>query len=354
MLLDAMNYAILRIVKLRNFSSIASSAGHTFRELPTPNADSAKTHFNVTVGAHTSAALCKAVKDKLPKKPRKNAVLCVEYLITASPEWFNTTSDKVHAEYFKYATQWLEARHGKENIICLNMQRDETSPHLVAYVVPFTADGRLCAKDFFGGRAKLKQMQTQFAEQVGNPVGLQRGMEGSKAVHTTNKQYNAALLKNPTLKPPQPPALTISDRLTGKAKVMEEEHKQEMANYVAQLEQARNVALVSQKARQQQGAALAKIREEAKELRIYKSEVERLRAENKKVMQKLVDENQHFLEANSRLTQELKQANEKVAALLRRIGLLDRQLEHAIDEMAELRDRPTEKIQPRQNMPPQG
>jgi hypothetical protein len=38
-----MNYCILRAAKLNSFGSIAASAKHTFREIPTPNADPART-----------------------------------------------------------------------------------------------------------------------------------------------------------------------------------------------------------------------------------------------------------------------------------------------------------------------
>jgi hypothetical protein len=75
------------------------------------------------------------------------------------------------------------------------MQLDGTSPHLVAYAVPLTKDDWLSAKDFLGGRKVLSQMQTEFAELVAKPVGLQRGAMSSKAAHTTGKQYAAALQK---------------------------------------------------------------------------------------------------------------------------------------------------------------
>ena len=38
-----------------------------------------------------------------------------------------------------------------------------------------------------GGREKLSKMQTDFATNVGQSVGLVRGLEGSKAEHQTIK-----------------------------------------------------------------------------------------------------------------------------------------------------------------------
>lgn len=215
-----MNYCILRAVKLNSLGAIMGSAKHTFREIPTPNADPARTHLNKTFGAQDATAVYNSIKAILPSKRRKDAVLCIEYLVTASPEWFRSASSKQKNDYFKTAMRWLEERHGKENVVCINVQLDETTPHLAVYVVPITKDGRLSAKDFLGGRKLLTDMQTDFASNVGVPAGLQRGLEGSKAEHTTNAAYNTALQKNPTLKRPVKPLPTIAERFSRKASDM--------------------------------------------------------------------------------------------------------------------------------------
>jgi hypothetical protein len=122
-----MNYCILRAVKLTSFGSIAGSAKHTFREIPTPNADASRTHLNRTFGAQNAAAVRAAIEARLPAKRRRDAVLAIEYLVTASPEWFRTTPVQQQNAYFAAAVRWLEARHGKANIVCVNVQLDETS-----------------------------------------------------------------------------------------------------------------------------------------------------------------------------------------------------------------------------------
>ena len=92
------------------------------------------------------------------------------------------------AEFFKRSAQWLMDKHGKENIAGMSIHRDISTPHLVAYVVPIDHKGKLNCKDFLGGRAKLSQMQTDFANTVAD-LGLTRGKEGSKAKHTSIKAY---------------------------------------------------------------------------------------------------------------------------------------------------------------------
>lgn len=192
-----MTYAILRTKKLKSFGAAARSARHTFREQPTPNANPELSGLNKGTGAKNTAQLVTALKKGLPDKLRAGSVLCIEYLITASPEAFERhggTLDDMGGGYFTDALKWLKERHGKENVIAASLHLDERTPHLVAYVVPRTKDGRLSCRDFLGGPAKMKAMQTNFHEVCGKPHGLERGIEGSKAKHQELKQFYGALV----------------------------------------------------------------------------------------------------------------------------------------------------------------
>lgn len=206
-----MSKVIIRVAKLKTIGNIAASGHHTFRETPTPNADGDRTELNIAGGAENTSHLLDAVRGRLPDKRRKDAVLCLEYLITASPEYFGEDwrEKKNHGElYFSDSINWLKKKHGEENVVCSNVQLDESTPHLVVYVVPRSADGRLSAKEFIGGRAKLQKLQTDFAKDVGEQHGLQRGIEGSKARHTSIKEYysgvNEAFEPLPEVKTPVP------------------------------------------------------------------------------------------------------------------------------------------------------
>lgn len=186
-----MAYAILRTAKLKSFGEIGGSLSHNYRTRPTPNADSTRTPDN-----HHSVSkrdlVMDGIKQRLPEKTRSNAVLCVEYLITASPEWSGWQDQKQEADFFKRSVEWLEKRHGKENVIATSIHRDETTPHLIAYVVPIDQKGKLNARSFLGGRATLSKMQTEFHSKV-KDLGLDRGLEGSKAEHKTIKEFYAEL-----------------------------------------------------------------------------------------------------------------------------------------------------------------
>jgi hypothetical protein len=188
-----MAYAILRVQKLKSEVGIRRSLKHAFREQETPNADTKRTPENTHIGASSSAEALRGVRARLPEKVRKNAVLAVEYLVTASPEVMKAKSREAQDAYFSDALTWLKARHGAENVVYAGIHRDETTPHMYAYVVPKDPSGKLNCRHFLGGAKALSDMQTDFAMAVGKRHQLERGIKGSKARHTTVKQYYAAL-----------------------------------------------------------------------------------------------------------------------------------------------------------------
>lgn len=325
-----MKYCILRTSKLTSFGSIASSARHTFRELDTPNADAGRTHLNQTVGAKSSLAVCAAVRPKLPERRRRDAVLCIEYLITASPEWLREITADTQTKYFNDALGWLASVHGRGNIVCANLQLDETSPHLVAYVVPLCADGRLSAKEFLGGRAKLSQLQTDFFQSVGKPAGLIRGIEGSRANHSTNKQYNAAIAANPSLLPPELPSVSLVDRLTGRATQLRRAYSEQLHAHLGLVESARNAAVLSYRSRRGQADALSRIRDELARLQASRDKARLLADEARKANSELTAEKVRFQSEVAALTSELAASTKDRTRLwtaLQKAGSEDRALE---------------------------
>lgn len=161
---DAPRFAILRTQKLKHLASVRRSLKHSFREQDTPNADQSRTPENSHYGAGSTAEAMAAVEARLPEKRRKDAVLAIEYLVTASPEAMQGKSREQQDAYFADSLEWLKERHGAENVVYAGIHRDETTPHMYAYVVPLDRDtGRLNAKKWLGGSKALNQMQTEFA-----------------------------------------------------------------------------------------------------------------------------------------------------------------------------------------------
>lgn len=205
------NYAILRTAKLKTFGNIGGSLAHNYRTRETHNADPTRTPQNLHTETGGSAAVMEKIKARLPEKRRKDAVLCVEYMVGSSPGALKTEDE--HRRYLSDALAWLKQRHGAENVVAATIHMDETTPHLCAYVVPLK-DGKLNARHFLGGRQTLSAMQTSFAKEVGEKHGLERGIERSTARHTTIKEWYGLL--NESVRPIEIPPAAIEPKVKQK------------------------------------------------------------------------------------------------------------------------------------------
>ncbi len=202
-----MPHAIARIAKL-NSGNIFSSEQHTKRARETPNSNPEIKNIRFIGQPETpdSPTLDTIVRQRIGEQTiRKNAVLCVEMLLTASPEYFRP-DDPGQAGYYqpqrlkdfqKSVHQWLDNQYG-DRIVRAELHLDEATPHIHAYLVPLDERGKLNCRGLFGGREKMSKFQDSYAEALA-PLGLERGIKGSRAKHTSVKQYYAAVNKEPDL-----------------------------------------------------------------------------------------------------------------------------------------------------------
>lgn len=183
------NFAILRCQKLKSAVSVHHSLKHLFREQDTPNADTSKFKDNTFINSNNVNDAMARFNSLLPNKVRKNAVYCIEYLITASPDKLNLMSITEQDNYLNDALDWLKEKHGEENIICAGIHRDEKTPHLSVFIIPLDEKKKLNCRKYLGERNALRNMQTDFHQSVASKYDLDRGIEGSKAKHQTIQQF---------------------------------------------------------------------------------------------------------------------------------------------------------------------
>lgn len=208
------NYAIMRCKKLKTGGGVAASLQHAFRDRPTPNADASLTPQNEhRLSASTDSAMGR-LRELLPEKRRKDAVLCIEYMMSASPDWWPTATVEQQKTFFDRSVKWLEDKYGAENVIVATVHRDETSPHLTAYVVPIL-DGKLNAKAFIGSRGLLGRDQSSYAASVSD-LGLMRGIAGSAAKHEPVKRFYEAVERPSAVTPKTIPAELLVPRIVEK------------------------------------------------------------------------------------------------------------------------------------------
>lgn len=187
------NKIVLRVGKVKTADKIKQILNHNFRLVAVPNAnpEQSKNNFNLRkvddVRQHIDLAFF--TDDAIHKKRRKDAVLCMDYLISASPDFFKTNSPITQMRFFEEMTDWLKKRHGAENVLSVNIHYDETTPHMHALVIPTDPrTGKLSCDYHMGNKTKMRQMQTDIA-QAAAKFGLERGESGSKAKHTSIKKF---------------------------------------------------------------------------------------------------------------------------------------------------------------------
>jgi len=203
-----MSYTIIRVEKLKNAGNLRAALEHNTRERPCEKADPARTPRNEIVAgtkfADDALDAHAQIVEKLVK--RKDSVQALEYVIACPPEAVEALDGPQgdpNGLYLKSALNWVSMRHGKaERVIHAAIHRDEKSPHIHIIVVPVAHVSRkggntyrtLSAKHFVGGKKKLAQLQTEFADQVGKSWGLERGIskEITGRFHRPVRDWNPA------------------------------------------------------------------------------------------------------------------------------------------------------------------
>jgi Plasmid recombination enzyme len=198
-----MSLAICRIAKLKK-SNLAGSGTHVSRTRPTLNANPSVTPLNRSlISSDDRSPLQDLVSAKIAETHqgavRSNAVHAVEFLLSASPEYFRPNKPTDYGAYdpacleawVEHNIKWLKQEYG-DKIVRAELHMDEATPHIHAYLVPIDGKGQLNCRGIFGERKNMFALQDSYAEAM-EPLGIERGIRGSKARHTDVDKYYTAV-----------------------------------------------------------------------------------------------------------------------------------------------------------------
>lgn len=171
--------AFLRVKKLKGGGIIKAAARHNRREIQAElGADShinpARTCLNQTLqGAATPDGVAQFAKDLMRGadigKLRKDAVLGIEAIFSLPPD---TAIDDT--AYFTDCATWAGVYfRGAQNILSVDIHRDEAAPHCHVLILPLV-DNRMDGSNLIGGKPKMLEMQKQFFEAVALRYGLRK------------------------------------------------------------------------------------------------------------------------------------------------------------------------------------
>lgn len=213
------SYAIMRVGKrLKTNSQIAACDRHNSRTEETPNVNAARSVDNECFVGNNDKSLVQLVhehigdnggkKIRTSADPRQSAVLAFELMLSASPEYFRPDSPGAAGawqaaqlqRWEACSAEWLMDVYGS-NVVRATFHRDESTPHIHAVIVPLNAKGHLNARDYVGNKEKLSALQDSYATAM-KPLGLTRGIRGSKVQHEKIKDYYKSVSQAETLELP--------------------------------------------------------------------------------------------------------------------------------------------------------
>lgn len=289
-----MGYAVVHMMKIKS-GAVGGIQSHNNREhepKTNPDVDMSRSEDNYDLISCDNYK--RSIKEKLSnlvessRAVRKDAVVVCNFIVTSDNETMNALGADRQRQFFQDSVKWFSDRYGADRVLNAAVHMDETTPHLHIGVMPITQDGRLSAKAIFT-KTEMKAIQTEFARDVGEKYGLERGVEGSERTHLSEARFK------------EKKALEMAnahEAITQELHVLAEDCKQELSEATRSLETAK------------QELSTVQDRKDA-----LQGEAERLKALNNQTADKIREANEAIKKYSSILLNLQNQLNEAKSEL---------------------------------------
>lgn len=191
---NKVGYAVVHMMKIKS-GAVGGIQSHNNREhepKTNPDVDMSRSEDNYDLISCDNYK--RSIKEKLSnlvessRAVRKDAVVVCNFIVTSDNETMNALGADRQREFFQDSVKWFSDRYGADRVLNATVHMDETTPHLHIGVMPITQDGRLSAKAIFT-KTEMKAIQTEFARDVGEKYGLERGVEGPERTHLSEARF---------------------------------------------------------------------------------------------------------------------------------------------------------------------
>lgn len=191
---NKVGYAVVHMMKIKS-GAVGGIQSHNNREhepKTNPDVDMSRSEDNYDLISCDNYK--RSIKEKLSnlvessRAVRKDAVVVCNFIVTSDNETMEALGADRQREFFQDSVKWFSDRYGADRVLNATVHMDETTPHLHIGVMPITQDGRLSAKAIFT-KTEMKAIQTEFARDVGEKYGLERGVEGSERTHLSEARF---------------------------------------------------------------------------------------------------------------------------------------------------------------------
>lgn len=188
-------FNIIRFRKIKTDIAIRNAENHNFRRVDVPNASKDKESDNRYYGDspcfHDKFNYLKdKYQFKIREKGNNASVKAIEFVISASPEFFKGRSRKEISEYFSDNIDILRTHFFKEegSLVSMAMHYDETTPHIHVIFVPIVKKGEnysLSCRELFGNKQKCVLLQDIVHAEL-----VKKGWEVSRGKSHQKSNYN--------------------------------------------------------------------------------------------------------------------------------------------------------------------
>lgn len=191
---NKVGYAVVHMMKIKS-GAVGGIQSHNNREhepKTNPDVDMSRSEDNYDLISCDNYK--RSIKEKMSnlvessRAVRKDAVVVCNFIVTSDNETMEALGADRQREFFQDSVKWFSDRYGADRVLNATVHMDETTPHLHIGVMPITQDGRLSAKAIFT-KTEMKAIQTEFARDVGEKYGLERGVEGSERTHLSEARF---------------------------------------------------------------------------------------------------------------------------------------------------------------------
>lgn len=291
---NKVGYAVVHMMKIKS-GAVGGIQSHNNREhepKTNPDVDMSRSEDNYDLISCDNYK--RSIKEKLSnlvessRAIRKDAVVVCNFIVTSDNETMDALGADRQREFFQDSVKWFSDRYGANRVLNATVHMDETTPHLHIGVMPITQDGRLSAKAIFT-KTEMKAIQTEFAREVGEKYGLERGVEGSERTHLSEARFK------------EQKALEMVNEhgaITQELRVLAEDYKQELSEATRSLETVK------------QELSTMQYRKDA-----LQGEAERLKALNNQTADKIREANEAIKKYSSTLLNLQNQLNEAKSEL---------------------------------------
>ena len=187
----------MRFKKIKSIVTLNGVQRHNERKVPiktltNPQNKNINIMTNEIKNNYQGKTFSKILKDKLgDNKPRRNAVLAMEFIFAYTPGCIKTENIK---DWSVASAKWLIDQFGESNVISILQHNDEGNPHIHAVVLPILNNNLNC-KHYVNGPAACRAMQDSYYEAVKGFGDLERGIN-SKITHKVHESHLRYIANN--------------------------------------------------------------------------------------------------------------------------------------------------------------